>query len=973
MGPNDRHRRRQERHAPLAGGPGRRRADQRLACQLATTRVLAEAPTLSEALPRLLRAIGEGLGWDYAASWWIDPSSHQLTCGERWHRPSASFATFDERTRAASFAPGVGLPGAVWAWGRPTWVTDLATDDDPDRSRAAALDGLHGGFALPVCLRGEVLGVIELYSREIQPPDDALLEMAAGLGSQIGLFIERKRFEAQLLTLSRAVEQSASLVVVTDAAGRIEYVNPEFTRVTGFTEDESLGQNPRILKSGVTPPETYAQLWSTISSGHEWRGEFHNRKKDGSLYWATCSISPVRDAQGVITHFVAIQEDITTLKHAEEALRGTNEELERRVRQRTEELVRANASLLAEIAERQRLDRARHALSRCNQVLIRSNDEEEFLRELCRIIVEDAGYRLCWVGYAEHDDAKTVRPVAHAGYEEGYLKTVNVTWADVERGHGPSGRSIRARQVVVIRDAAHDPDFAPWRDEALRRGYASVIGIPLFAGTAVLGSLTIYASEPDAFDEQEVALLRELSNDLSYGVVSLRDRAHRQRAEEALRTAYDELERRVEERTVELSRANSSLTQEIADRERAEVALRNSERLYRQLTEGTRDAIVVADKDSRITLFNPAAHETFGYAEAEVLGQPLAVLMPPDVAATHEQAFHRFLESRVPRVVGRTLELIGRRKNGEQFPLEISLSSIELPEGVVLLGAIRDLTERQRFQAMVVQAEKLASLGLLSAGVAHEINNPLAYAANNLAVLDRDFQGLTDVFDVYESARPDLATARPDVAERLNRLAEEIDLPYIRANLSRVLASTRKGIKRVSDIVQNLRGFARLDQAAVDCVDLREAISSSLEMVRSQLESRHIAVEQHDGALPHVVCAPAQINQVVLNLLVNAMQAIEQTGRNFGRVTIATRQEGGNVVLEVGDDGCGIPEEIRAKIFDPFFTTKPVGQGTGLGLAISQGIVADHDGRIEVESTPGRGSLFRIILPVGGKGSSPTS
>jgi signal transduction histidine kinase len=121
------------------------------------------------------------------------------------------------------------------------------------------------------------------------------------------------------------------------------------------------------------------------------------------------------------------------------------------------------------------------------------------------------------------------------------------------------------------------------------------------------------------------------------------------------------------------------------------------------------------------------------------------------------------------------------------------------------------------------------------------------------------------------------------------------------------------------------------------------------------------------------VCAPAQINQVVLNLLVNAMQAIEQTGRNFGRVTIATRQEGGNVLLEVGDDGCGIPEEIRAKIFDPFFTTKPVGQGTGLGLAISQGIVADHDGRIEVESTPGRGSLFRIILPVGGKGSSPTS
>ena len=545
---------------------------------------------------------------------------------------------------------------------------------------------------------------------------------------------------------------------------------------------------------------------------------------------------------------------------------------------------------------------------------------------------------------------------------------MNVTWADVDRGRGPSGRSIRTRQVVVIRNASSDPAFAPWRDEALRRGYASAIGIPLFAGSAVLGSLTIYASEPDAFDDEEVALLRELSNDLSYGVVSLRNRSERERAEEALRRSYDELERRVAERTAELSRANAQLTQEIADRQRVEVALRTSERLYRQLTEGTRDAIVVADKDSRITLFNPAAQATFGYTEGDALGQPLSILMPTEVAADHEAAFRRFLETRTPRVVGRTVELVGRRKNGERFPLEISLSSIELPEGVVLLGAIRDLTERQRLQAMVVQAEKLASLGLLSAGVAHEINNPLAYAHNNIAVLDRDFQGLTQVLDVYEEARADLAKARPDLAERLARLAEEIDLTYIRANLARVLASTRKGIKRVSDIVQNLRGFARLDQAAVDCVDLREAIASSLEMIRGRLEDRHITVDQRTGELPPVVCAPAQINQVVLNLLVNAMQAIEQTGRNAGQITIVTRQSGDDVVLEISDDGGGIPEEIRARIFDPFFTTKPVGQGTGLGLAISQGIVADHGGRIEVESTPGRGSLFRIVLPVGGKG-----
>ena len=271
-------------------------------------------------------------------------------------------------------------------------------------------------------------------------------------------------------------------------------------------------------------------------------------------------------------------------------------------------------------------------------------------------------------------------------------------------------------------------------------------------------------------------------------------------------------------------------------------------------------------------------------------------------------------------------------------------------------------------QAMIVQAEKLASLGLLSAGVAHEINNPLAYVANNLAVLERDCRGLWEVLEACEEARPVLAAARPELAARIDRIGRDIDLPYIRENLGPMLGSTRRGVKRISAIVESLRGFARLDQAAVDRVDLRQAIAGSLELIRGHLERRQITLEQReDGAIP-VVCVPAQINQVVLNLLVNAMQAIEATGRGAGRIEVALRSRGEEVVLEVTDDGCGIPAAVLTRIFDPFFTTKPVGEGTGLGLAISHGIVADHGGRIEVESTPGQGSRFRVILPVGGKG-----
>jgi PAS domain S-box-containing protein len=409
------------------------------------------------------------------------------------------------------------------------------------------------------------------------------------------------------------------------------------------------------------------------------------------------------------------------------------------------------------------------------------------------------------------------------------------------------------------------------------------------------------------------------------------------------------------------------LVREIAQRERAERALRASESRYRQLTEETRDAIVLADHQGIITLFNPAAQRMFGYSEPEALGQTLTILIPEEYREAHRCGFARYLETRETRVIGRTIELRGRRKTGDTFPLEMTLSAIEMPDGIGFLGSIRDLTERQRLQGRIVQAEKLASLGLLSAGVAHEINNPLAYVINNLAVLERDVRGLAEVLSAYEDARPTLATASPELAERVDRLTVENDLPYIKESLGPILKSTRQGVKRVSDIVQNLRGFARLDQAAIDRVDLNASILSSLELFRGRLERHHIDVVTNLGEIPRIVCAPAQINQVILSLLLNAQQAIEVTGRP-GRIEVGTQASRKEVILEITDNGCGIPEEIHSRIFDPFFTTKPVGEGTGLGLSISHSIVTDHVGRIELESTPGQGTRFRVILPVEGKG-----
>jgi sigma-B regulation protein RsbU (phosphoserine phosphatase) len=226
------------------------------------------------------------------------------------------------------------------------------------------------------------------------------------------------------------------------------------------------------------------------------------------------------------------------------------------------------ANVLGTTVERRRAEqallrsnRALRALSSCNEALIRATDEPTLLEQICRLIVEQAGYRFCWVGYAEQDEAKAVRPLAQAGFEEGYLKTANITWADTERGRGPTGTCIRTGQTQLVQNFATDPRLAAWRSEALKRGYASSLAIPLVIDSNTFGALTIYAGETNAFGTEEMALLTELAGDLGYGITTLRTRAERRRAAEEVRTLNAELEQRVISRTAQLQAANKELEQ----------------------------------------------------------------------------------------------------------------------------------------------------------------------------------------------------------------------------------------------------------------------------------------------------------------------------------------------------------------------------------------------------------------------------
>ena len=271
-----------------------------------------------------------------------------------------------------------------------------------------------------------------------------------------------------------------------------------------------------------------------------------------------------------------------------------------------------------------------------------------------------------------------------------------------------------------------------------------------------------------------------------------------------------------------------------------------------------------------------------------------------------------------------------------------------------------EMAERKQLEGLLVQSEKLASIGQLAAGVAHEINNPLGFLASNADMLEQYMERLLRMLSAYQEAEPAMA-AVPGLAPRLQALRTQLELDYLRQDIPVLLAESRDGMERVSKIVQSLKDFSRTDSLQQwEWADLHRCLDSTLNIIASDV--RKVAeVRKEYGPLPAIECMPSQLNQVFMNLLVNASHAV---GPQRGLITIRTGVAGGQAWIEVADDGCGIPDEVLPRIFDPFFTTKAIGKGTGLGLSLSYGIVQNHRGRIEVETAPGAGSRFRITLPL---------
>jgi signal transduction histidine kinase len=285
-----------------------------------------------------------------------------------------------------------------------------------------------------------------------------------------------------------------------------------------------------------------------------------------------------------------------------------------------------------------------------------------------------------------------------------------------------------------------------------------------------------------------------------------------------------------------------------------------------------------------------------------------------------------------------------------------TMNSVLIAEKTRQDSLIKELADAH---AQLLQSEKLASVGQLAAGVAHELNNPISFVHSNIGTLETY---LTNIFEIAQVCEEAASNANNN--EGLSRIAvvkKEKDFDFIRHDVFKLMAESKDGIARVRKIVQDLKAFTRAGDVKWQWSDIEDGIDSTLNIVWNELKYKCIVNKKYSG-LPQVWCVPSQLNQVFLNLLVNASDAIATNGE----ITLQTGQEGEEVFVSISDSGAGIPPEIRNRIFEPFFTTKPVGKGTGLGLSIAYGIINNHGGRIETESKPGKGTTFTLWLPIKG-------
>jgi len=457
---------------------------------------------------------------------------------------------------------------------------------------------------------------------------------------------EMKRAEDALILekylLHTLADNVPDMIYFKDRASRFTRINKALAKMFGLSDPaQAVGKTDFDFFAAEHAQKAYNDEQEIIRTGQPIVGtEEREIWPDGHVTWVSATKMPLRDAQGNITGNFGVSRDITARKQTELDLR--------------------------------RMNRALHTLSNCNEILVRAQSESELLESVCQSLVDVGGYRMAWVGLAEQDEAKTVRPVAHAGFEEGYLTRNLVTWGDDDRGLGPTGSAIRSGQPVINRNTQASAMRADWREEALKCGYASSMALPLRAGSRVLGALALYAVEADAFDQEDVRLLSDLADDVGYGIDTIR------------------------------ARAEGKLTE--AENSRLAVIVSSSD-----------DAIFSATREGLIVTWNAGAERMYGYAAEEITGKHFFVLIPEERRAELAGVEERLL--RGDALVH--FEQEDMRKDGSRLQVSLTLSPIKDAAGVVTGASVtaRDITEQKRAEESLRESEERFRATFENAGI----------------------------------------------------------------------------------------------------------------------------------------------------------------------------------------------------------------------------------------------------------------
>jgi PAS domain S-box-containing protein len=384
----------------------------------------------------------------------------------------------------------------------PVVVEDLRTERRFTGSALLRDHNVVSGLSVTIFDGGGVFGVLSAHTTSVRRFRRDEINFLQSIANVLGSAIQRKRAEDAVRAQAEILDQVHDAVVATDLEGHVTSWNLGAIRLFGYLPEEALGRHISFVYPAGRQEFLEQEVIQPLKRQGAHEIEVTMQRKSGEEFIGHLSLSLLRDAQGVVIGMIGYSIDITERKQAEAELRQVN--------------------------------RALRTISECNQALIHAADESQLLQKVCDIVVKVGGYRMAWVGYAEYDEGRTVRPVAHAGYEEGYLDTLNLTWADTERGRGPTGTAVRTGEPRFVGDFAVNELVAPWREQAMKRGYASSLALPLMKNGRAFGVLTIYSAEPHAFHAEERELLQELAADLAYGINSLRSREARRLAEEAL-------------------------------------------------------------------------------------------------------------------------------------------------------------------------------------------------------------------------------------------------------------------------------------------------------------------------------------------------------------------------------------------------------------------------------------------------------